>query len=417
MPAEDQQDKSSPPTGPLAGVRILDLSTVVMGPYATMILANLGADIIKLEPPQGDIMRHVGPMRSPLMGHSFLNANRGKRSIVLDLKRPEARAAALKLSASVDVFVHNIRPAALKRLGLDYDSVARINPKIIYASATGYGSGGRYSGKPAYDDLIQGAVGLPSLVMAAGGDRPRYLPTPVADRSVGLYLSSMITAALYAREKTGRGQAVEVPMFEVLSQYVLGDHMAGLTFEPAQGEPHYARLISPDRRPYKTADSYICALIYNDSHWRAFFDIIGESEKFHQDSRFSSQSARADNIDHVYAFVSSVLEKRTTGEWLALFEQKDIPAMPLNDIRSLIDDPHLEDVEFFEFGDHPTEGRLRMIRAPETWSDTPSAGRGHAPNLGEHNVEILAEIGMDDREIEEALGGAPEQDKKVSVQQ
>ena len=183
-------------TGPLSGVRILDLSTVVMGPYATMILANLGADIIKLEPPAGDIMRQVGPMNNELMGHSFVNANHGKRSLVLDLKKPEARLAALKLAETADVFVHNIRPAALSRLGLDYQSISAINPKIIFASAVGFGSGGRYSGKPAYDDFIQGIVGIPSLVLEGGSDVPRYLPTPIADRSVALYLSSMISAAL-----------------------------------------------------------------------------------------------------------------------------------------------------------------------------------------------------------------------------
>ena len=229
--------------GPLTGVRILDLTTVVMGPYATMILSNLGADIIKLEPPAGDIMRYVGPMKNPQMGHSFLNANHGKRSIVLDLKRAEARAAALELARSADVLVHNIRPNALNRLGLGYEAVADVNPKIIYAAAIGFGTGGRYSGKPAYDDLIQGIVGIPSLVTEAGGDIPRYLPTPIADRSVGLYLVGMISSALYAREVSGKGQAIEVPMFEVLSQYVLGDHMAGLSYEPAQGGPHYLSLI------------------------------------------------------------------------------------------------------------------------------------------------------------------------------
>jgi crotonobetainyl-CoA:carnitine CoA-transferase CaiB-like acyl-CoA transferase len=193
-----------------------------------MVLANLGADIIKLEPPAGDIMRQVGPMKNELMGHSFVNANHGKRSLVLDLKKPEARLAALKLAETADVFVHNIRPAALTRLGLDYQSISAINPKIIFASAVGFGSGGRYSGKPAYDDLIQGIVGIPSLVLESGSDVPRYLPTPIADRSVALYLSSMISAALYAREMSGFGQYIEVPMVVVLSQYVLGDHMAGL---------------------------------------------------------------------------------------------------------------------------------------------------------------------------------------------
>ncbi len=387
-------------SGPLSGVRILDLSTVVMGPYATMILANLGADIIKLESPAGDIMRQVGPMNNELMGHSFINANHGKRSLVLDLKKPESRSAALKLAELADVFVHNIRPAALTRLGLDYESVSEVNPRIIFAAAVGFGSGGRYSGKPAYDDLIQGMVGIPSLVLEGGSDVPRYLPTPIADRSVALYLSSMISAALYAREISGCGQSIEVPMFEVLSQYVLGDHMAGLSYNPPQGGPHYKRLISKDRRPYKTKDGYICALIYNDSHWKAFFSVIGQKDLFYKDGRFSSQSARAKNIDSVYAFVASELETKTTSDWLATFEVNDIPAMPLNTIETLLDDPHLKDVGFFEYREHPSEGSVRIINPPETWSGTPSAVQGFAPNLGEHTVEILTEIGMSKEEID-----------------
>ena len=387
-------------TGPLSGVRILDLTTVVMGPYATMILSNLGADIIKLEPPSGDIMRHVGPMKNKLMGHSFINANHGKRSIVLDLKKPEARSIALKIAKESDVFVHNIRPAALERLGLDYDSVSAMNPRIIFASAVGFGSGGRYSGKPAYDDLIQGIVGIPTLVQEGGGDVPRYVPTPVADRSVGLYLSSMISAALYAREISGHGQSVEVPMFEVLAQYVLGDHMAGLSYDPAQGGPYYTRLISKNRHPYKTSDGYICALIYNDAHWRAFFNVISKPDMFHKDDRFSSQSDRADNIDFVYAFVAKELEKKTTSEWLVLFEENDIPAMLMSTIESLIKDPHLKDVGFFSFEEHPSEGRLRMINPPETWSETKSYVSGFAPELGQHTYEVLSEFGFSPEEID-----------------
>ena len=387
-------------TGPLSGVRILDLTTVVMGPYATMILSNLGAHIIKLEPPSGDIMRHVGPMKNKLMGHSFINANHGKRSIVLDLKKPQARSVALKIAEHSDVFVHNIRPAALERLGLDYDSIAAVNPRIIFASAVGFGSGGRYSGKPAYDDLIQGIVGVPTLVHEGGGERPRYVPTPIADRSVGLYLSSMISAALYAREKSGHGQSVEVPMFEVLSQYVLGDHLAGLSYDPAQGGPYYTRLISKNRHPYKTADGYICALIYNDAHWQAFFRVISQPAMFFEDDRFSSQSSRADNIDFVYEFVARELAKKTTSEWLILFEENDIPAMVMNTIESLIEDPHLNDVGFFSMRQHPTEGLLRMMNPPETWSATESFVGGFAPNLGQHTYEVLLEFGFSQQEID-----------------
>ena len=390
-------------SGPLKGVRVLDFSSVVMGPYATMILANLGADIVKVEAPSGDIMRQVGPMKNPRMGHSFLHANRGKRSVSLDLKHPDGQKAALRLAADVDVIVQNVRPAALARLGLDYDSVRKVNPNVIFATAVGYGSSGRYAGQPAYDDLIQGITGIPSLVLESGASQPRYLPTPIADRAVGLYLSSMISAALFQRERTGVGQSVEVPMFEVLSQFVLGDHMGGLTYDPPIGPPHYARLISPDRRPYRTKDGFICALVYTDRNWKSFLELIGQPALFEEDKRFSSHQSRSENIDYIYSIISDEIIKQNTEVWLDIFKKNDIPATVMNSISTLIEDEHLADVAFFEKVLHPTEGIIRTMAAPETWSETPSSARGHAPNLGEHTVEILLEIGMDLSEIEQGL--------------
>jgi crotonobetainyl-CoA:carnitine CoA-transferase CaiB-like acyl-CoA transferase len=405
--------------GPLTGIRVLDLTTVVMGPYATQILADLGADVIKVEPPTGDVMRHIGPMRNPAMGHLFLNANRNKRSIVLDLKRPEAREAALRLAEQADVLVHNVRPQAMSRLGLDYDEVSAANPRIVYVAAVGFGTGGRYAGKPAYDDLIQGATGLASVIMEASGGEPRYVPCTMADRTVGLYVANAVSAALVHRERTGQGQAVEVPMFEVFTQFVLGDHLGGLTFDPPAGEPHYARLMTPHRRPYATRDGYLCVLIYNDKQWESFFRLIGEEEKLRSDPRFSTHGKRAANIDAVYAFVAEIMRSRTTAEWIELLESGDIPVMPLNTVRTLLDDPHLNDVGFFKSVDHPSEGRLRVMAVPSRWSGCAPTVRLPAPQLGEHTVEVLREAGLSAAEIETVIAanstnGTPDPEKAVA---
>ena len=235
--------------GPLHGVHVLDLTTVVMGPYATQILADFGADVVKVEPPEGDIMRYAWPFRSKGMGHIFLNANRNKRGIVLDLKKPEAHEACLALAKMADVLVYNIRPQAMGRLKLGYDEVRAVNPKIIYVGAFGYSQSGPYAAKAAYDDLIQGASGLPWLLREAGAESPRFVPATMADRSVGLHVANAVSAALYAREKTGKGQRVDVPMFESLLQTVLGEHLGGYTFEPQLGEGGYTRMLSKHRRP------------------------------------------------------------------------------------------------------------------------------------------------------------------------
>src|SRR5919198_3587619 len=265
-------------SGPLTGVRVLDLTTVVMGPYATQILADLGADVIKVEPPGGDVMRYAWPFRNPGMGHIFLNAKRNKRSIVLDLKQTAAHEACLALAKKADVLVYNIRPQAMARLKLSYEDVRAVNPRIIYVGCFGYSQRGPYAAKAAYDDLIQGAAGIPALLKMQGAETPRYAPVIVADRSVGQQVASVVSAALYYREKTGKGQRVDVPMFEHLLQIVLGEHLGGYTYEPQQGEPGYARMLAPDRRPYQTKDGYVCALIYNDKQWAAYFKVIGRPE-------------------------------------------------------------------------------------------------------------------------------------------
>jgi crotonobetainyl-CoA:carnitine CoA-transferase CaiB-like acyl-CoA transferase len=385
--------------GPLHGVRVLDLTTVVMGPYATQILADFGADVVKVEPPEGDIMRYAWPFRSKGMGHIFLNANRNKRGVVLDLKQPEAREACLALAKKADVLVYNIRPQAMARLRLGYEDVRAVNPRIIYVGAFGYSQSGPYAAKAAYDDLIQGAAGLPWLLREAGAESPRFVPATMADRSVGLHVVNAVCAALYSREKTGKGQRVDVPMFESLLQSVLGEHMGGYTFEPQLGEGGYTRMLSKHRRPYETKDGYVCVLIYNDKHWKAFFEMIGRQDML-TDARFASAEGRSRNFDAVYGFVADEMTQRTTGEWLAAFERADIPVQRMNSLEDIMRDPHLAAIGYFRPIEHPSEGTLVSMKVPSEWSGTQPEVRRHAPRLGEHTREVLREAGYSDAQID-----------------
>jgi crotonobetainyl-CoA:carnitine CoA-transferase CaiB-like acyl-CoA transferase len=388
--------------GPLAGVRVLDLTTVVMGPYATQILGDFGADVVKVEPPDGDNMRWVWPFRHPGMGHIFLNANRNKRSVVLDLKQAAAREACLALAAKADVLVYNIRPQAMARLRLAYEDVRKVNERIVYVGCFGYSQRGPYAAKAAYDDLIQGAAGVPWLLKKQGADTPRYAPIIIADRSVGQQVASAVNAALYYREKSGKGQRVDVPMFEHLLQMVLGEHLGGFTFEPQHGEPGYARMLSPDRRPYQTKDGYVCALIYNDKQWKAFFALIGRPE-LQKSEQFATYESRSKNYDAVYGMVSEEMKKRSTDEWLAALERADIPVQRMNSLHDVIADPHLAATGFFRSVEHPSEGRLKSMAVPSEWSESAPGYRRHAPRLGEHTREVLREAGMPAERIEELI--------------
>ncbi len=386
--------------GPLDGVRVLDLTTVVMGPYATQILADFGAEVVKVEPPEGDIMRYAWPFRSKGMGHIFLNANRNKRGIVLDLKKPEARAACLALAKNADVLVYNIRPQAMARLKLGYEDLRAVNPRIIYVGAFGYSQQGPYAAKAAYDDLIQGAAGLPWLLRESGAESPRFVPATMADRSVGLHVVNAVCAALYARERTGKGQRVDVPMFESLLQTVLGEHMGGFTFEPQLGEGGYTRMLSRYRRPYETKDGYVCVLIYNNKHWKAFFQMIGRTEML-ADARFASPEGRSQNYDTVYGLVADEMTKQTTAHWLEAFERADIPVQRMNSLEDILRDPHLNAIGYFKPLEHPSEGKLLSMKVPSEWSETKPELRRHAPRLGEHTREVLREAGYSDAQIDD----------------
>ena len=378
--------------GALAGVRVIDLTGVVLGPYATQILGDYGADVIKIEPPGGDIMRHAGPMKHPGMGHIFINANRNKRSVVLDLKQAASREKLLKLCATADVLTYNIRPASMARLGLSWEAVRAVNPRIVYCGAYGYSEGGPYSDWPAYDDLIQGAACIPWLMTQSGSAEPRYVPATFADRVTGLNMVHAVMAALLARVRTGRGQSVEVPMFECLLQFVLGEHLGGATWEPAIGPMGHSRMLAPNRKPYQTSDGFVCALMYNDAHWKAFLALVGEPERFATDARFTTQSERITHIDTLYGLVQGHMRQHSTAHWLKLLAAHDIPVMPMMKLDDLLCDPHLAATGAWLDVQHPHEGRLRQLRPPVRMSDTPTALRRPAPRLGEHTDEVLAEL-------------------------
>ncbi|AZG11196.1 CoA transferase [Pigmentiphaga sp. H8] len=382
--------------GPLKDVRVLDMTGALSGPVATQILGDMGADIIKIEPPEGDSIRDLGPSRHGGMAAMFLHTNRSKRSVVLDLKAEAGRQAFMRLAAQVDVVVCNTRPKAMARLGLAYEHVAAVNPRIVYVNIVGYGQGGPCSDKPAYDDLIQAAAGIASL--HAPQDPPRYAPVAFADRVSGLFAANAVLGALYHRAITGEGQHIEVPMFESIASLVLADHMGGLTFEPPIGPPVFERYASI-RRPFPTRDGSLCMMVLTDRQWRAFFAAVGRGEVM-DDPRFSRMAARTGNLDALYAIVGEILAARGTDEWVDLLEAADIPVTRIESIESLLDHAHLRATGFFETADHPTEGRIRSMVRTSTWSATQPAPTRPAPRLGEHSREVLLEAGYAQEEVD-----------------
>jgi crotonobetainyl-CoA:carnitine CoA-transferase CaiB-like acyl-CoA transferase len=384
------------PAGPLAGIRIIDLSVMLLGPYATKVLGDLGADIVKVEPPAGDGRRTYGPRRHPDMAAQFMNVNRAKRSIVLDLKRPSGRAALLRLAAGADALVHNSRPQAMVRLGLDYAAVRQVRPDIVYCAATGFGQSGRYAAKPAYDDVIQGLSGIPALIGKVVG-KPQFLPVNIADRICGVFFANALLAALLQRARTGIGQYVEVPMFESMAEFVLSEHMWSDNFDPPEPLAEGSRLF--DRRPYATRDGWICVMAATDQQWAGLCRVIGRPELL-DDPRFARRAVRNRNLSAVYAITESAMTERTNAQWLEAFAAADVPAAPVHTMEDLVADPHLADVGFFRTEEHPSEGRIRSMAVASSWSATPPDNRRHAPRLGEHSRELLAEAGYSGAEID-----------------
>ncbi len=375
--------------GALAGLRVIDMTGVVLGPYATQILGDYGADVIKIEPPGGDIMRHAGPMKHPGMGHIFINANRNKRSVVLDLRQPEQREQLLALCKTADVLTYNIRPASMARLGLSFETLHALNPRLVVCGAYGYSEGGPYSEWPAYDDLIQGAACIPWLMTQSGSTEPRYVPATFADRVTGLNMVHAVLAAVIARYRTGLGQHVEVPMFECLLQFVLGEHLGGETWQPAIAPMGHSRMLAANRKPYQTQDGYICALMYNDAHWQSFLKLIGRPELFLSDPRFTTQGERIKHIDALYAFVGEHMRTRCSETWMKELAANDIPVMPMMKLDDLLTDPHLTATQAWVDVQHPHEGTLRQFRPPVRMSATPTGIWRPVPRLGEHTEEVL----------------------------
>ncbi|MGH3556088.1 MAG: CaiB/BaiF CoA transferase family protein, partial [Mycobacterium sp.] len=387
--------------GPLDSVRVLDLTSNFMGPYASLLLADMGADVAKIESRAGDPTRGVGPCRNRGMSAVFLHLNRNKRSVVLDLKSPGGNAAMKRMLRSADVLLYSLRPQAMARLGLGHENAREINPRIIYCGAFGFGQHGRYAARPAYDDLIQAAVGMPVLQSRKQGN-PEYVATAIADRVVGMATSTAISMALFRRERTGRGQEVQVPMFETFAHFVMGDHLYGYTFDPPIGDWGYARMMNPDRRPYKTSDGYLSVNVYMDKHWHRLFELTGHPDMA-TDPRFADIHGRTQNIGVLYKYLAEVFGTKSTAEWVQLLTDADIPVIEMNTPESLLDDPHMKDVGFFITEDHPSEGKLRAMAIPQQWSESQPELRYPAPRLGEHSAQVLSEYGFSRDEIDELL--------------
>ena len=382
---------------PLDGIRVVDLTTVLMGPLCTQILADSGAEVIKVEPMAGDTTRHIGPSVTSGMGPLFMNLNRGKKTLSMDLADPRCREALDKIIAKADVVVHNLRPRAAQRRGLDFERLASVNPKIVFCNLYGYGQKGPYRDRPAYDDLIQGACGLPYLQTLAGSHSPRYVPINMADRIVGLYAAAAIPIGLLAARQTGPAQKVELPMFEVLASLVLGDHLYGTTSVDGDGALGDPRLLSHDRRPFKTRNGHICVAVYNDNHWRRFLPKVGREDLLDH-PHFSSINARVVHIDSVSALMSDILKEQDTAYWMDFFDDLDIPVSPMNSLQELLDDPQTRASELVVEQDHPTEGRTRAIANPMVWNDA-SFELGLPPKLGQHTEELLRDAGLTDAQI------------------
>jgi crotonobetainyl-CoA:carnitine CoA-transferase CaiB-like acyl-CoA transferase len=387
--------------GPLAGVKVIDLTAVLLGPFATQHLADMGADVIKVEPPEGDLLRLSGGSmgRDKSMGPIYIAANRNKRSICLDLKKQTAVDVLKDLVKKADLFMHNSRPAAIERLGLGYEDLKKVNPSIIYAYSLGYARKGPYGHKPAFDDLVQGVSGAASLQSRVDGEAPKFMPSLIADKTTGLHLCIAVLGALYHRKCTGEGQMIEVPMLETLASFWLTEHLFGRVWNPGRGDMGYDRIINKYRHPFQTKDGYVCALPYTDLHWIAFFDIV-EQPDLAKDPRFCDRTVRPKHFSELYQVLDSLLRHRTTKQWLDAFDEADIPAMPVHTLEDLLEDPHLKATGFFTEREHPTEGPIVTYASPFDFEKTKVEFRHHAPRIGEDGEGVLREAGFDDAVIE-----------------
>ena len=389
--------------GPLAGVKVVDLTINVMGPAATQILGDMGAEVIKIESPEGDPMRRLGPHTRSGMAPHFLGFNRNKRSVVLDLKHPPALEALMRLVESTDVFVHTMRFKAIERLGIGYPALRERNARLIYASATGYRKDGPHRDRPAFDDVIQGESGLAAMIGRANGE-PRYVPMALADKFCGHTLASAIGMALFHRERTGQGQEVHVPMYETMVAFNLADHLWEGAFDAPELGLGYPRMFSPGRRPYAASDGYICLLAITDGQWRRLFAAIGRPESI-EDDRFSTMAARTEHIDALYSLLGEALKSRTVAEWRERLDAADVPNGAMNDLAALFDDPYLRQTGFFHSYRHPAIGKVVTMGIPTDFSASPGTLRLPPPVLGQHTGDVLSAAGYSEGEIA-AIDGA-----------
>ncbi len=384
-------------TGPLAGVKIVDMSSVILGPMATLIFGDLGANVTKIETFQqardGDLMRYAGDSPTGDLGPIYMNLNRNKRSVRLNAKTEEGAKVLTEMLKNADVFFHNIRLAGIERLGFGYEAVKAINPNIVYVHCAGFGADGPYASRQAYDDLIQGAAGYADLGRLRSGEEPTYAPSVIADKTVGLFAAYATLAALYHRERTGQGQFVSVPMLESFTFFNMVENLYGETFLPGNGKMAYTRSINANRKPYKTKDGYIGLVPYSDKQWARFFELGGREGVF-EDPRFASYEARTEHITELYAIIGEVALLKTTDEWLALMDAENIPAMRFNRLQDVLTDPHLEAVNFFETREHPEAGPYRSMKHPVHFSETPADFSLHPPRLGADTETVLASLGL-----------------------
>lgn len=372
------------PSGPLLGLKVIDLSSVVMGPYTSQILGDMGAEVLKIESIDGDVFRYTAPSKHSTMSASFIQLNRNKQSISLNLKNLEEKAKLLELISSADVLLYNIRPRSMTKLGLDYTSLQELNPRLIYCGVYGFSEDGPYSGKPAYDDLIQAMSGLADLQGRNKIEyKPEYLNTVIADKVTGITAAYAISMALYEREKSGLGQAVDVPMFETMVSFNLMEHMAEATFtdnpKPNMG---YGRVLSKSRKPHQTKDGFIGILPYTSAQWERFF-ILSGLEHHAKEDRFMNPALRGQNIDEMYSILSETMKTKTSEEWFVLLKDADIPMAKVNTVESLLEDEHLKQIGFFKTYQHPTEGNIRLTDIPTKFSRTPGTIYRLPPNLNQ----------------------------------